>query len=337
MSELPPDYGIQAFSDSHCFLCGIGSSEITQEHVFPKWLQRSFNLWTETIHLLNNTRIQYRSLTIPCCSTCNNESLSALETRISQAVDGGYEAALEIPELDWFHWLGKIFYGILRMELDLPLDRKDKEKGNIVDSDFLASFNALHFLLQGIRRPYFYTKELPFSVFICNLHAPVNGDNGFNFKDSLPGFTACLEMGEIGVILASEDGGLSKKKFGEYLLAVGGRKLTRLQFHELFASVSYTASRIYSPIHLVSSTLLGKDTTIDVYPPARLEPWNLREFAHALYFAIQEWSIEGIQSPEDLQPKPDQIFTWLIHSDGRPLLFDELGNLAKDDHSERTQ
>jgi hypothetical protein len=96
-------------SEDACFLCGSTSGEVTQEHVFPKWLQRRFNLWTQRIGLLNDSLIQYRQLTIPCCSRCNNEDLSRLEVGVAAAVDGGYGHASELDPHLLYLWAGNCF------------------------------------------------------------------------------------------------------------------------------------------------------------------------------------------------------------------------------------
>lgn len=50
------------FDYERCFLCGRDFSTITRtdEHIFPKWLQHRFDLWNESLHLLNGSLITYR-------------------------------------------------------------------------------------------------------------------------------------------------------------------------------------------------------------------------------------------------------------------------------------
>ena len=44
-----------ALDHDHCFLCGVELTDAirTDEHVFPKWMQRDFDLWNEELNLLN--------------------------------------------------------------------------------------------------------------------------------------------------------------------------------------------------------------------------------------------------------------------------------------------
>ncbi len=130
--------------DRHCFLCGADTPKITQEHVFPKWLQNRYNLWNQKIGLLNRTLIRYRELLIPCCSTCNNEDLSSLESQIAIAVQGGYGACTVLDKRLLYLWVGQLFYGILRKEISLALDRSRPSDGTILPSTTLEGFSNLH-------------------------------------------------------------------------------------------------------------------------------------------------------------------------------------------------
>jgi hypothetical protein len=141
-----------SIGDECCFLCGT-SNTITQEHVFPKWLQQRYNLWNQTIELLNGSTINYRRLKIPCCSTCNNEDLSRLESMIASGVTTGYEACLGIGERSFYLWVGKLFFGILRKEIQLAANRARPDDGPILPADVLERFSNLHRFLQGITSP----------------------------------------------------------------------------------------------------------------------------------------------------------------------------------------
>ncbi len=135
-----------------CFLCGSQSDSITQEHVFPKWLQKRYDLWNKTLGLLNETKIQYRALLIPCCPTCNQEDLSRLENTISVAVSSGYLACSQLDKLQLYLWAGKLYFGILRKEISLSRERSNPQSDPILPNEALKSFSSLHLFLQGIRQ-----------------------------------------------------------------------------------------------------------------------------------------------------------------------------------------
>jgi len=141
-----------SLTNEKCFLCGSGES-ITQEHVFPKWLQHRDGLFDRELTLLNGAQIKYRQLTIPCCRDCNGIYLGKIEKQISQAVTSGFHGCTGLPDLVVYQWAGKIFFGILRKELTLLADRKDTAAGPIVSEKLVESFSSLHLFLQSIRHP----------------------------------------------------------------------------------------------------------------------------------------------------------------------------------------
>ena len=178
----------QSTSDDGCFLCGATGREVTQEHVFPKWLQRRFDLWSQRVGLLNDSLIQYRQLTIPACAPCNNGDLSRLEAAVASAVDGGYAAASSLEPRLWYLWAGKLFYGILRRELSLIRNRANPDEGNIVSSALLKSFSNLHLFLQGIRKQHEFVGDPPYSVLVCNLY-DLGHPRNYCFRDNLAHMT----------------------------------------------------------------------------------------------------------------------------------------------------
>src|SRR5258705_11763329 len=102
-----------------CFICAspLSTDTATAEHVVPKWIQDRFELRNQRITLVNGTTIPYRQLTVPCCFDCNNRVLSPLENRISAAFSQGFDAVANLPRIDVFRWIAKIFLGMQFKEL----------------------------------------------------------------------------------------------------------------------------------------------------------------------------------------------------------------------------
>lgn len=73
-----------------CFICGAhrGEKPFNDEHVFPEWLLRQFDLFARTITLPNGRTTRYDRHTIPCCAECNSLMGKVVEERISKVVDG---------------------------------------------------------------------------------------------------------------------------------------------------------------------------------------------------------------------------------------------------------
>lgn len=241
-----------------CLLCGnkLTPQNATREHVFPRWLQRMFNLENETLTLLNGTKIRYRQLLVPCCLACNTGPLSSLEQQVSQAVQRGYDAFTRLPEPVIFRWVAKLYYGVLRREVSLRSDRARADSPPIVQPGFMERFRALHTFLQSIRFPMRFEGFVPWSIFAVRVH-PGTEFGPFDYRDNL-NLIAAMRMGEIGLIVCLQDNGTLKKVYGEYVSSLQTMLLHPIQFLELVAKISYKA-------YLMNRI----PKYITIYPPSR--------------------------------------------------------------------
>lgn len=318
--QLHTEYGAQVLDEDSCFLCG-SESEITQEHVFPRWLQSKFGLESESIFLLNDTTIQYNKLRIPCCRVCNNEYLSRLESRIAVAVSAGFEGAIKLDVLDWYYWAGKIFYSILRKEHSLIFDRKDHTSGTILGADTLRSHSNLHLFLQGIRGKHRFDGSPPFTVLICNLY-DLGEARGYDFKDDLFQFALSIRLGGLGIIVCFQDCGLTNDTYGRYVKSVDGLKLHPIQFDELYARVCYQ-------LHITKgqSTFLTAAHTEGCYEATTtclssfwVGEWESEEFVTCLLSHVSRWLPEGWDFGDYFHP-PEFVATWMTTNKGELLLL----------------
>lgn len=323
MHQMHSSYGTLETENDTCFLCGSSHSSMTQEHVFPKWLQKKYDLWNQQLTLLNGTSIPYKSLKIPCCAECNNESLSQLENQVRRALEGGYESSLQLDNSIWYLWAGKIFYGILRKELTLLHDREKGTDTTIIPKETLESFSNLHLFLQSIRQKVILHEPLHYSVLICNLH-DLGKNRDYFFRDNLSAFTLSLRVGDVGVIVAFQDAGLIDETYAKYVNEVNGRKLHPIQFDELYAKVSYQISLIDRPPKFLISSHIDGNTpaSVDMVSSASyISQWEQEEFAHVLLSHVKNWLSKDI-SVEDIFVPPDLLQTWMQDESGNLLLLD---------------
>ncbi|WP_275817435.1 hypothetical protein [Neptuniibacter sp. CAU 1671] len=292
--------------------------ENSVEHVFPKWLQNRYELWDQKVGLLNLSFLAYRQLTIPCCKACNNQHLSQLEGEVIAAVRGGFEKAVQLPSKTWYLWAGKIFYGLLRKELSLLLERSNPNRGTIATPEILESFSNLHLFMQGLRGRHKFIGDVPYSVLVCNLH---EFGSLYDFRDNLFAFTLAIRMGEIGLIVSFEDGGLIRNSYEKYVDEVGGRKLHPIQFYELYAKVSYQVTLPQSPVyywtqshvdgHYIATTELAKSSMF-------LADWDQEEYVKLLRFHVSHCLAEN---SEVVFEPPDRVSSWMIDEKGELLLL----------------
>jgi hypothetical protein len=226
---------------STCFLCSapLRSKNRSEEHVFPKWLQNRFNLWSQRLDLINLTSIPYRQLTIPCCKSCNNVHLARIEDAVQSAVESGPEKVARLPSSTMYMWLSKIFYGILYRESLLRADRRAGIRP-IVPKDALRELRLHHDFMQGIRRHLEFPLGIPGSIFIFGTTQPDRVESQFDFLDNHNNLSIALRMGSVGVVCCLQDGGLTKA-FHDHLKRPYYRnnRLHPVQFREITAEVFY--------------------------------------------------------------------------------------------------
>lgn len=103
---------------THCPICGrkFGRVVRTQEHIFPRWLQKHHKLETGRMTLPNFIGKIYKSVRIDICDKCNHHRFGRLESEVSCRVCSGnaYSAVQHLdPELLAI-WLGKILWLLCR-------------------------------------------------------------------------------------------------------------------------------------------------------------------------------------------------------------------------------
>jgi hypothetical protein len=304
-------------SQDRCFLCGEKLEENTDEHIFPKWLQHKFNLWNQTITLLNGTDIPYRMLKIPCCKTCNNGHLSQLEIEISKAVDEGYNAFIQLDEDKIFYWAAKILYGMFYKELSLNIDRRDPRAGTIMSPESMEKFQTLHMLLQGIRVPTEYIPVKPYSLFMFKMYEYGEEDwdeSNFNYFDSYVQTVYGMKMNDIGFILCIEDSGVQTAFGNDYFSKFKDKTLHPIQLKEIHAKINYKQFLANYPPRYMTITS-EKNRVVQVFQPSGdvFEEWSQEQYARALahiWYAYPRHRFVDIYFP------PDKVSSYLTNEDG---------------------
>lgn len=98
-----------------CFICGAtqNGKAFNDEHIFPEWLLRRYDLFSKTIVLPNGMPFRYDRNTVPCCAECNSLMGEVVEGPISRVVRGGADAInafiLDGNLLKMIVWMGLIY------------------------------------------------------------------------------------------------------------------------------------------------------------------------------------------------------------------------------------
>ncbi len=193
----------QALDHNRCFLCGTELSEEnrTDEHVFPRWVQREFDLYDLRMGLPNDSEIKYRQLTIPCCGQCNGRWLSQLEDEVATAFREGPDAFEALGPVTLGLWLSKIYYGLLFKDISLALDRSDPTSGPLLEPQWLKAYFELHQVLQVIRGALVLTPEqVPASIFVFRTLDSEITTNRFDFRDTTAVPFIAMRLGPVALV-----------------------------------------------------------------------------------------------------------------------------------------
>ncbi|MBO1513701.1 hypothetical protein [Metabacillus bambusae] len=295
-----------SFTYDRCFLCGIELNEVneSEEHVFPKWLLEKYNLWNDTLTLLNGTRIPYRMLKIPCCTECNNNHLSNMENTIKKGLEDGYEKFANIDRVIVYQWISKIFYGLLFKELSLTYDRSKPSSGTITTPELLKGYRMTHSFMQSVRYPIEFEGFQPWSIHI--LEGQVSDNRRiFNYIDGLNTLTFSINLGTIIIFAHLQDNGIHQVAKNDYFNKLKGCKLHNVQFIEIATKLVYSSYLLnHSPYYMLN------------YPNEENEPlkvfslsssyyyddWDETEYANLLHYYLShfyEIEIENVYSKKD--------------------------------------
>jgi hypothetical protein len=239
-----------------CFLCGTPLNRIhdhaqqdTNEDVYPRWLQRRYDLADLTVSFGGGQRRKkYSEILVPACRQCNNIYLSSVEDRISRAVVSGFQSFNSLPKYILFLWCAKIYYGLMHHEVQ-PRDGTTKlPEVPTLPPHFLKDCAWLLQLLQGFRKRVLVSghPKLPFSIIRVPLQ--IGKDESFYFQSrqmmEMPG--VALQLGRVGVISVLDDFGHLEDVYAHaFAKTLDGHALHPVQFWELAARLLYVAS-LYS-------------------------------------------------------------------------------------------
>jgi hypothetical protein len=308
------------FSEDICFLCGyeLTVDNRTDEHIFPKWLLHEFDLWDQTLTLLNGTRIPYRRLVIPCCTTCNNEHLSTIEDEVKNKFSVGAKELQSMNRKTLMLWVMKIFYGLLYREIFLSFDRKNPDTGSILTADDMEQYRLLHYMLQATRTPIKFDSsesDIPCSLFVFEVKNPDNKAIRFDYKDDIIHRSLYLRMGHIGILVAF-DMGAQNHEGALFFPKYQDKQLHPIQFAELGAYL-FIKSQKFRRTPKVMFSEVPKEITFTVTPIAGMsmapvfDDIEPEELAEAKMFFLN-YPKEAVMPAEG----KGLVATWLHSKDG---------------------
>lgn len=315
-SEIFSKIDSKKYDFSCCFLCGddITANNNSVEHVIPKWLLRKYNSFKEQITLLNNTTNIYNKLVIPCCTNCNNNFLSRIEKIVIKGQEAGIDQFKKIEKELLFYWLGKIFYGLIYRELSLSKEISNPLLGNITTPEFLDDFKAHYMFLQGVRGKHSFSDFFPASIFIFKTQISTVSGLSWDFMDCLNSMAIAIRMGEIGIVAILQDGGLAETVMQEELKDFYNIALHPIQFREVATRIFYRSTLLNRVPKYISTKNDGKITSQQI-PLAGLSTKPVYDQYNLANYVAMLSHYTNIPI-EILNPRDDQIISWIKNKDG---------------------
>lgn len=305
-----------SFTFDRCFLCGklLNEYNCTDEHIYPKWLLKKFDLWNKELILLNGTSIKYKNLIIPCCKECNSVMGRNIEKPIGQGVELGYNEFIKLNKTIIFHWLNKIAYGMLFKELSLKAQLSNPKSDTIYKEEHLKKHKMQYLFMSSI----IYKTALinnPWSILIFRIDPC--GEEKYWAHDNPFTKTFFIRMNDIGVISHLMDNGYNEGYFMEFdsMRELLSRTLHPIQFAELCAQFLYKSSLFYrDPFYTTLFDENHNPKTIISYPLSgdAFNEWNQEGYARCLSFFLKGWGLAF----EDLYKGNDLVLTYLRNNDG---------------------
>jgi len=172
-----------------------GEPADSEEHVIPKWLQRRFDLWDQTLVLPNATTSPYRKVKSPV-RTEHNGRFSAIEASIARGSFSKQEVYL---------WALKIHIGLIYRDARLKVARAHPASPMILKVDDFATEVSVFRQLYGIWYRGGTTDPSPFgSVYLFDSFV---GPSEFDFFHCMTTGTVGVNLGEKFVVVFLWDQG----------------------------------------------------------------------------------------------------------------------------------
>ncbi len=227
------------FRNDKCFLSGSSTSPLTVR-VLPDWLLNMAKLTgEEQIKLLDESIRTYKSLVVPASAEIYTETILPLEQKIETAFEQGYKGVSALPEIDLFHWIGKLMYSFLYIEMQGAIRLKQLSgDGMNMSQGLMHKFGNLHLMLQGIFRAVEFEEFRPWSIVVVPLE---NTETPFSFRDEINTLIFSLKFKDFGIVACLQDNGTNKRYHHELLESIKDKPLTDQQFEELAARFFYSA------------------------------------------------------------------------------------------------
>jgi hypothetical protein len=227
-----------------CFICGAkpNTKPFNDEHIFPEWLLRRYDLFQRRITLPNGATARYDRYTVPCCAECNSLMGDKIEKPMSEIIQGAVgsinERITKGNALMLFVWLGLIFVKVhlkdkaFRFHLDA---RIGEEK--IADMYEWRQLHHIHSIARCFYTGCSVETEAIGSCLVIPVRTEMSPDQ-FDFGDLYFAQTMLLRVGDLAMLAVFNDSGGAMGYFQQKLAKITG-PVSELQLREIMVELAW--------------------------------------------------------------------------------------------------
>lgn len=278
-----------------CFICGAKPEDkpFNDEHVFPEWLLRRYNLFARTITLPNGKTTRYDRHTVPCCAECNSLIGKVVEEPMSKVIDGKPGSIQNFvakgDALELFVWLGLIY---LKLHLKNKTNRKELDRrvpsGMIADDYEWDLLHHIHTVVRCFYIPTMIEANVFGSMMVLACRQEGSPDQ-FDFGDLHIAQTMMLRLGTTVIFVVFNDSNYALRFFQENKLDKITGPINELQVRELmteFAMLNFHLKE--RPVYHSDLDTLNETHKIVATLPDKVEldDWNYELRGQLLWNAL---------------------------------------------------
>lgn len=260
-----------------CIMCReeMKEDELTREHVFPRWLQKKYNIETQRMTLPNGSTMKYNQILVPCCKACNGGIMSEWEKKIQNAVDVGFNEfkKIDINVIAW--WIYKIYYSKLVIESHLRNDIKDPFSAKMIEDERLNKYNNIYMVMSNLIKGISYEGFVPYEIYIFK----TDNKNIFDYLDDINTHTVYMRLGEVLLICSLDSYNIYPAQYSRELESLKKLELVHpLQAIELFTKMLYFRYHYgfdTSENYIIDS--MGCRMKTEIHNLSQIKEFNLKE------------------------------------------------------------
>ncbi len=240
------DFYNRIVKGTDCFICGAeqGTKEFNDEHIFPDWLLRKYDLHDKSITLANAAKFKYGQYKVPCCKDCNLKLGELIETPVSQLIKLPHNEICKAVADDQknihllFHWLMLVFFKTHLKDTEFNW-HLDKRRGTEKIAD-IYEWEGMHHIHCMLRKHYTKaivdTKTIG-SIFILPAieHASIEP---FDYSDSIVGQSVMIRLDQFSIVCILNDSCAAYNILVDYISQIKG-PLTPFQLREVLSHMVY--------------------------------------------------------------------------------------------------